>query len=120
MNNPINSATWRHELAISLREKGLRFKDIGEIFGVSTTRASQIFRQAEMRKKYKKLQEENPSKYPDLSTRASNALKNYGGVTTREEIIALVEAGIDLKSIPNLGKRTEKEILDYVKNQKSI
>ncbi len=119
----------RGEIAFNLRKEGLIFKEIGIAVGrnddlkipVGVERVRQMVknykRKVELQKRFGGLA---------LSARAQNNIFNYA-YGTGEENIKSMKAGIisgdidmlELLKIPNCGKVSAREIMDWAKGEKS-
>jgi len=102
--------TERHKTAIHLREfRRYRFRQIGEILGVSACRARDIYRQGISRRDH------TPECFHGLTYRTVQILNNLL-LQNREEVLAAVVSGrLTPKRGPrNHGKKTQMEILCWL------
>jgi len=117
-----NSTPWteRWGQAYRLRQEGKTFKAIGEILGVSASRASQLALRGDQETKRKAYYDyrtlffsESPDSIRtlDLSIRVLNCLRPEN-IQTIKELSAITDN--ELLRIPNLGKKSLREIKDVL------
>jgi hypothetical protein len=100
----------RREAMAEMYQNGFTYGQIGAHFGITAQRVGELVR-SHLR----------PSRYPqtplqaELSTRAANALRSYD-FHTKEEVLNAFNAGYDFAEIPNLGRKSLDEILEWIDN----
>lgn len=109
----------RNQQIVKLREDGRSFSEIANIFGISSSRVSDICRQ----EKYKAAREKRlKEKYPELlelSTRAQNAVLRTGA-HDKSEMKAWVKEhqNMGLMGLRNVGANTAAELEKWMEGKK--
>lgn len=113
MSNKASVLSDRYAKAYEMREKGATYKEIGAEIGTGPQRARQIVLLAGFRLK------QPPDPWAELSTRARNVLRAEG-YDTKEKAIEGIMSGVlhpDAtypNEIPNYGRKTHKEVCDWL------
>ncbi|NMN04844.1 MULTISPECIES: hypothetical protein [unclassified Novosphingobium] len=119
-NQLISAANYRRDIVVKMRESGISFGDIGKNLGISTCRASQIYRSAEnIEKHYKSASVDSigincPISQLPLRRRTCRALQDAGFSNFYDLILLSRENNKSIGKIPGIGKCSLKEISKIV------
>ena len=102
-------ARWKR--AYDLRQSGLKWREVGAILNVGSDRASWL---AHLYEYYRERRQVKDCPMNELTCRIINGLakKDFNGEFTPKDIAQLTKR--DLLDIPNLGKKSIKEIEDWL------
>ena len=100
----------RRLLAVNLRRMGMTYREIGERFGVSGSRASQIVAGGERMLRLR----ENGVDSVELDCRTSNCISNAGVGFSREAVKEAIEGGVlNVHKVRMYGRKTHKICCEY-------
>lgn len=106
--------------ALELRDGGGTFRQIADALGLSNTRAQQLCRLAEQKRKAHALQVGGPESFGSLEVRTATVLRRFG-CYTREDVRILCDQFPPCPGdIPGMGRKTIDEVLRWLNTNQKV